>query len=146
MFFSFQTETDRIFNFKHAYWILYDVWRVFLCFQVKIFRYLYLQAACNTLPLTHNALPLTRRVHRTPTYLLQTTRLLFHGKHLSVVSRVGFWVGPGSGLSLSKCFGPISGLHIKLFHDIQSNDFFFRDVHLLSSPRWLLWVKWLWFS
>jgi len=22
--------------------------------------------------------------------------------------------------------------------------FFFRDVHLLCSPRWLLWVKWLW--
>ena len=36
--------------------------------------------------------------------------------------RLGF--GPGSGLSLSKSFGPISGLHTKLFYNIQSNDFF----------------------
>jgi len=33
-------------------------------------------------------------------------------------------LGPGSGLSLSKYFMPISGLHIKLFNNIQSNDFF----------------------
>jgi len=39
-----------------------------------------------------------------------------------VVSRAG--LGPGSGLSFSKCFGPILGLHTKPFHNIQSNDFF----------------------
>jgi len=33
-------------------------------------------------------------------------------------------VGPGLGLSLSKCFGPISGLHKKLFYNIESNAFF----------------------
>jgi len=31
-------------------------------------------------------------------------------------------VGPGSGLSLSKCFGPAYKI---LINDIQSNDFFF---------------------
>ena len=30
----------------------------------------------------------------------------------------------GSGLSLPKCFGPISSLHAKLFDNIQSNNFF----------------------
>ena len=40
-----------------------------------------------------------------------------------VVSRAGLF-GSGSGLSLSKCFGPISGLHTELFYNIQSNDFF----------------------
>ena len=35
-----------------------------------------------------------------------------------------FRVGPGSGLSLSKYFGPISGLHTQLFYNIKSNDFF----------------------
>jgi len=29
-----------------------------------------------------------------------------------------FRVGPGSGLSLPKYFGPISGLHTKLFYNI----------------------------
>jgi len=38
-------------------------------------------------------------------------------------------------LSLSKYFEPISGLHTKLFYNIKSNDFFFRDVDLLCSPR-----------
>jgi len=38
-----------------------------------------------------------------------------------VVSRARLF---GSGLSLSKCFDPISGLHTKLFNNIQSNDFF----------------------
>jgi len=47
--------------------------------------------------------------------------------------RAGF--GPGSDLSLSKCFRSISGLHTKLFYDIQSNDFFFRCVPLLCSLR-----------
>ena len=37
---------------------------------------------------------------------------------LRVVSRAR------SDLSLSKCFGPISGLHTRLFYKIQSNDFF----------------------
>jgi len=36
--------------------------------------------------------------------------------------RVGF--GPGSVLSLSKYFGPISGLLTKLFYNINSNNFF----------------------
>jgi len=46
-------------------------------------------------------------------------------------------IGPGSGLSLSKYFGLISGLHTKRFYRIRStgNDFFFRDVDLLCSPR-----------
>jgi len=35
-----------------------------------------------------------------------------------------FRVGPGSGLSLSKYFVPISGLHAKLFYNIMSNDVF----------------------
>jgi len=37
-----------------------------------------------------------------------------------------FRIGPGSGLSLSKYFGLISGLHKKLFYSIRStgNDFF----------------------
>jgi len=42
----------------------------------------------------------------------------------SCMSGRAFWVGPGSSFSLSKCFGPISGLHTKLFHNIPSNDFF----------------------
>jgi len=63
---------------------------------------------------------------------------------IRVVSRAELF-GSGSELSLSKCFGPISGLHTKLFYNIQSNDFIFRDVHLFCSSRWLPWVKWLWF-
>jgi len=35
-----------------------------------------------------------------------------------------FRVGPCSGLSLSKYFESISGLHTKLFYNIKSNDFF----------------------
>ena len=50
---------------------------------------------------------------------------------------------PGSGISLSKYFEPISGLHTKLVNNIKSNNIFFPDVHLLFSPMWLLWVKWL---
>ena len=34
-----------------------------------------------------------------------------------------FRVGPGSGLSLSKWFGPITDLHTKLFYKIKSKDF-----------------------
>ena len=44
-----------------------------------------------------------------------------------VVSRPGLFgprFGLGSGLSLLKCFRPISGLHTKPFYNIQSNDFF----------------------
>jgi len=37
----------------------------------------------------------------------------------------------GSGLILSKCFGSIAGLHTKYFNNTKSNNFFFRDVHLL---------------
>ena len=56
-----------------------------------------------------------------------------------------FRVKPGSGLRFSKCIEPISGLHTQAFYTIQSNDFFFLEVHLFCSPRRLLWVKWLWF-
>ena len=42
-------------------------------------------------------------------------------------------VGPGSGLSLSKCFGPISGLHTKLFYNIQSNDFFSFMMYIFCA-------------
>jgi len=35
-----------------------------------------------------------------------------------------FRIGTGSGLSLSKYFGLISGLHTKLFYSIRSKDFF----------------------
>jgi len=41
---------------------------------------------------------------------------------LTFICRAG--LGPGSGLSLSKYFVPISGLHIKLFNNSQSNDIF----------------------
>jgi len=56
--------------------------------------------------------------------------------------RAELCVGPGSGLSLSKCLGPISGLHTQAFYTIQSNNFFFLELHLLFSPQRLLWVKW----
>ena len=59
--------------------------------------------------------------------------------------RVGPGFGPGSGLSLSTCFGPISGLHTQVFLPFQVTIFFFREVLLFCSLRWLLWVKWLWF-
>jgi len=36
----------------------------------------------------------------------------------------------------------VSGLHIKFTHNIQSNDFFIRDV-ALCLPRWFLWVIYL---
>jgi len=45
-----------------------------------------------------------------------------------------FRVEPGFGLSLSKSFGPILGLDIIFFNNIQSNDFFVRGVDLLCSP------------
>ena len=35
-----------------------------------------------------------------------------------------FRIGPGSGLSSSKCFGPISRLHTQVSYTIRSNDFF----------------------
>jgi len=44
-------------------------------------------------------------------------------KVLSRNFRVGPAFEPGSGLSLSKCFGPISGLHMQV-STIRSNDFF----------------------
>jgi len=49
-----------------------------------------------------------------------------------VVSRAGQF---GSCLILSKYFGPIAGLHTKFFNDTKSNNFFFRDVHLLCLTR-----------
>jgi len=42
-----------------------------------------------------------------------------------------FRIGPGSGLSLSKYFGPA----YKKFYNIKSNDFFFREVDFFYSPR-----------
>ena len=44
------------------------------------------------------------------------------------------WLGPGSDISLSKCFGPISGLHTKLFCNIQSNDFFSFVTYICCIP------------
>ena len=44
--------------------------------------------------------------------------------------------GLGSGVRSSAYFESISGLHTKLFYDIKSNDFFFRDIDLLCSPRY----------
>jgi len=45
-------------------------------------------------------------------------------------------IGPGSGLSLSKYFGLISGLHKKRFMalGVPVQIFFFREVDLLCSP------------
>ena len=61
--------------------------------------------------------------------------------------RAGFRAGfaPGLGLSLSKCFGPISGLHTKLFYNIKSNDVFLSWHPFVVLTAELLWVKWLWF-
>jgi len=51
-----------------------------------------------------------------------------HIVQIRVASRAGF------GLSLSKFFGPISGLHTKLFYNIQSNEYFlsWRKVVVLT--------------
>jgi len=46
------------------------------------------------------------------------------------------------GLSISKYFGPISGLHTKLFYDIKSNDFFLSWRKFVVPTAELLWVKW----
>ena len=42
----------------------------------------------------------------------------------SCKTRRAFWVRPGSGSSLSNCFGPISGLHTQVCYTIRSNNFF----------------------
>jgi len=47
--------------------------------------------------------------------------------------RVGPGFGPGSGLSLSKCFGMISGLHTQVFYNTRSNDFFSFFLVLLTA-------------
>jgi len=44
-------------------------------------------------------------------------------------------VGPGSGLSLSKYFEPISSLHAKLFMTSRATTFFFCGLDFLCSPR-----------
>jgi len=44
-----------------------------------------------------------------------------------------FGIGPGSGLSLSKYFGMISGLHINFFMALGVRIFFFRDVVVLTA-------------
>jgi len=41
----------------------------------------------------------------------------------------------GSGLTLSKYSGLMSGLHTKLFYRIRSKNFFIRDADFLCSPR-----------
>jgi len=48
-----------------------------------------------------------------------------------------FRVGPGSGLSLSKYFESIFGLHTQLFNNIKSNDFFlsWRRFVVLTAER-----------
>jgi len=38
-----------------------------------------------------------------------------------VVNRAGLF---GSGVGLSKCFGPIAGLHTNIFNNTESNNFF----------------------
>jgi len=45
------------------------------------------------------------------------------------------YVGPGSGLSLSKCFRAISGLHAQVSYTIRSTIFFFLEVHLFCLLR-----------
>jgi len=55
-------------------------------------------------------------------------------------------VGPGSGLTLSKYFGPISDLHSKLFYNIRSNNFSISWHTFVVPTAALLWLKWLWFS
>ena len=61
----------------------------------------------------------------------------------SCTSDQAFTVGPGSGLSLSKYFGPIWACNTKLFTTFRVTIFIFRDVQLLCSSHWLLWEKWL---
>jgi len=63
----------------------------------------------------------------------------------SVPSTAELLVGAAFSGRLSKCFGPISGLHTKLFYNIKSNYFFlpWRTFVVLTGE--LLWVKWLWF-
>jgi len=44
------------------------------------------------------------------------------------------------GLKFVKIFRDDFEPTYKTFYDIQSNDFFFRSLHLLCLPRWFLWV------
>jgi len=50
-----------------------------------------------------------------------------------VINLAGFF---GSGSARAQVCQNISGLHTKLFYNIKSNDFFFRDVDLLCSLRY----------
>jgi len=50
--------------------------------------------------------------------------LLTHPSAIGEYDRV--W--PNAGLSLSKCFGPISVLHAQVDDTIQSNDLFFEKT------------------
>ena len=52
----------------------------------------------------------------------------------------------GFGLKFIKMFRADFGPAYKNFRiTFRVTIFFFRDVHLLCSPRWLMWVNWLWF-
>jgi len=69
---------------------------------------------------------------------LPRARLPFNPARQHVVAEFksggDFRVGSGSGLSLSKCFWPISGLHTQVCYTIQSNDFFsWRAFVLLTA-------------
>jgi len=48
------------------------------------------------------------------------------------------------GLKFLKNFRADLGPAHTIFYNIQSNDFFFPDVHSLCSQPWILWAKWLW--
>ena len=51
------------------------------------------------------------------------------GSEQSCRSGWAFQVEPDSGLSLSKCFGPISGLHITFFATMDT----FLTIELITS-------------
>ena len=78
-----------------------------------------------------------------------TLQKQYRKKGWSIKSRVWY--------STSRSRWPDNAIHIdpfradfgstyKTFYNIQSKDFFFRGMHLLCSPRRLLWVNWCWFS
>jgi len=53
--------------------------------------------------------------------------------HISWKSGLAFRVGPGSGFSLSKCFGPISGLYAIFFRNYRH----FCHLLVLKQSSWL---------
>jgi len=71
--------------------------------------------------LLHHVLCLFVFLHLIPNYFFNTSK---KWRTQSCKSSRAFQVGPGSGLSLSKCFGPLSGLYTQVWYTIRSNDFF----------------------